>query len=139
MTKSRLLSTGQTLTVLLLPVTMLGMLTACGSDSGDASAPIQCPPTISRTITSANPTILVSYQEPTHQRNGDRLETLSHTTVYYDIGAGTIEHKKHSASSPSGGGTVESSLAIPVKDGEAVTANICVTATNSAGESPPTQ
>jgi hypothetical protein len=118
---------------------MLGMLTACGSDSDDASVPIQCPPTISKTITSANPTILVTYQEPTHQRNGERLDTLSHTTIYYDIGAGTVEYKKHSASSSAGGGTVASSLIIPVKEGETVTAQICVTASNSAGESPPTQ
>jgi hypothetical protein len=123
---------------MLLPVTMLGSLAACGSDSTVASVPVQCPPTVSKTVDSANPIILVSYQEPTHKLNGERLDSLSHTTVYYDTGGGTVEHRKHSATNVSGGGTVESSVTIPVKDGETATANICVTATSSGGESPPT-
>ena len=123
---------------LLLSVTVLGLLTACGSDSGDANVPVQCPPTISKVVDSTNPRIFLTYQEPTHQRNGERLETLSHTTIYYDIGGGTVEYSKRSASSPSGGGTVESTIILPLNPGETVTAQVCVTASNSAGESPPT-
>lgn len=139
MPQTHLPSRLQTLRMMLLSVAMFGMVTACGSDSGDPNVPVQCPPTVSKTVDSRNPRIHLTYQEPTQQRHGERLETLSHTTIYYDIGGGTIEYSKHSASSPFGGGTVKTTIILPLNPGETVTAQVCVTASNSAGESHPSQ
>lgn len=109
---------------------------ACASLGGEAgSGPRSCPPTVKKTLTYPDQTIRVRYVEPEMQVNGFPLTGLSHTTIYVDLGRGAVEQTKVAASSPSGGKPVERDLTIPLAPGQSVTAYVCVTATNTHGES----
>jgi len=65
--------------------------------------------------------------------NGQPLTNLSKTTIYHDVGKGLIKHKDIPASSPNGGGTVQETMSLSVKEGETIKITICVTATDSHG------
>jgi hypothetical protein len=111
---------------------------ACVSLSATSPASFRCPPTVRKLITADGNTIRIAYKEPTNQSNGIPLRTLSHTTIYYDVGHGTFEYTKQSATSVRGGGEVEREITIPVDPGKVLEVRVCVTATNSAREGAPT-
>ncbi|MEX5213337.1 MAG: hypothetical protein NW703_04145 [Nitrospiraceae bacterium] len=123
---------------ILLPI-MLSSLSSCTllDLAEGTSVRVDCSPSAPLPI-PANRTIPIRYTEPTLQQNGQPLHYLSHTTIYYNIGAGTKEYTKHSATSVAGGGPVAREVILPAGAGNSPTAKICVTATNSAGEGSPT-
>lgn len=102
------------------------------------TAPRSCPPTIQITLTEASVPFLVEYDEPNSQLDGTPLQTLSHTTIFLDDGHGAREYTKHSATSVRGGGHVRRQVWLPRGTPTPITLRICATATNSAGEGPPT-
>lgn len=103
-----------------------------------ATAPRSCPPTVQITLKDASAPFLLEYDEPANQLNGAPLQALSHTTIYLDDGHGAREFTKHSATSLRGGGHVRRQVSLPHGTSAPVTLRICVTATNTAGEGPPT-
>lgn len=122
--------------ILLLPI-MLSSLSSCTLlDITEGTTRIDCSPSAPLPI-PADRTIPIKYIEPTTNQHGQPLGYLSHTTIYYDVGGGAREYTKHSATTVTGGGLVARSVVIPAGAGNSLTAKICVTATNSAGEGPP--
>jgi hypothetical protein len=119
-------------------LTTIGTLSSCVSYEPKGRHEFRCPPTAPRiTLTPKHNTVAVSYREPAFQANGTPLRSLSHTTIYYDLGEGAVEYAKQTATSVYGGGEITRDISIPVKAGKTVEARVCITASNSAGEGPP--
>jgi hypothetical protein len=113
-------------------------VSACVSLPSSNRVPAHCPPTVQTTVTADRNTVRISYEEPVKQMNGMPLNTLSHTTIYYDIGDGAVEYTKHIATSVHGGGQVKREILVPVDPGKTLNVRLCITASNSAGEGLPT-
>ncbi len=97
-------------------------------------SPPPCRTTLKTTVTAKNPSITISYIEPTTQADGAQLTNLAMTTIYQDIGNGFVKTKDVPATSPEGGGKIIETLSIPVDPEEEKETTICVTSTNSVGQ-----
>jgi hypothetical protein len=82
-----------------------------------------------------------SYTEPSTDVDGVNIADLAYTNVYYRIGTQpAVRGPQVPASSPAGGGDVDTSLLVPVASGQRVNVAFWVTATDLAGlESAPTE
>jgi hypothetical protein len=75
-----------------------------------------------------------SYIEPSTDSDGGALVDLAYTNVYYKIGTGlAVRGPQVPASNVSGGGTINTSLLVPVSSGQRVNVGFWVTATDIAG------
>ncbi len=114
-------------------------VSGCALLAPESSAgPRHCPPTVQKVLAYPEKTFSVTYREPETQVNGERLQTLSHITLYLDDGRGAEEYTKVDATNRSGGREVSREVTIPLQPGERRTFTICANATNSAGPGPST-
>lgn len=81
-----------------------------------------------------------SYIEPSTDADGGALLDLAYTNVYYKIGINpSVRGPQVPASNVAGGGTINTSLLVPVSAGQRVNVGFWVTATDISGsESAPT-
>ena len=86
------------------------------------------------TITAQNPSITVSYKEPTTRADGTPLTNLAKTTIYRNQGSGFIRTKEVPATNAKGGGQISETVLIQVGPDQSIDTTICVTATNSFGQ-----
>ncbi len=78
--------------------------------------------------------------EPMTRVDGSPLTNLAKTTIYYDLGQGTVKAMDVRATAPTGGGHITERISIPIEEGREVFVPICVTATDTNGnEGPPTE
>lgn len=80
------------------------------------------------------------YTEPAVDADGGQLIDLAYTNVYYRIGTSpAVRGPQVPATSPAGGGLIDTSLLVPVASNQRVTIAFWVTATDLVGiESAPT-
>ncbi len=108
------------------------VVVGCTSLTGTGQAPLHCPSSVRTKISSAQPTVHVSYTEPSVTVEGDLLASLATTSIYYDLGRGRTLAKEVPATRPSGRGEISETITIPVtSDEQHVT--ICVTASDRGG------
>lgn len=93
-----------------------------------------CHTTAKMTITAQNPSITVSYKEPTTRVDGTPLTNLAKTTIYQNQGSGFIRTKEVPATNSKGGGQISETLLIQLGPDKSIDTTICVTATNSHGQ-----
>ena len=92
------------------------------------------------TIHASKPFVKITYREPTTKANGETLDNLVKTTIYYDLGKGWVKYKDIPASNPHGGGKVPmepkefEEIPFSISQGTTIQATICVTATNTHGQ-----
>jgi len=91
------------------------------------------------TLTLEGSIVGVSYEEPSTNKNGTSLTDLAHTTIYYDLGDGPVRGPDVFGASLAGGGSIISSILIPVLEDMEADVDIWITATdtssNESGES----
>lgn len=85
------------------------------------------------TVTVTGTEVTVVYTEPTTNENGSTLVDLNNTSIYYDMGSGTVKVADVPAISLTGGGTVSQVITIPVLDQQEANVNIWATATDLVG------
>lgn len=105
-----------------------GCVSLVGTRGGDLS----CPDSVQAKVSEAQPTVRVSYTEPSTTVEGTPLTDLSKTTIYYDLGEGRILAKDILATKPTGGGAISETILIPIGKKEQ-SVKICVTATDQLG------
>jgi hypothetical protein len=89
-------------------------------------------------VTAINPTVTVSYTEPTSNAAGLPLTNLAKTTIYYDVGNGLVRAKEVPATRATGGGTITQTISIPLEQKREAAVCVFITATNTEGaEGPP--
>jgi hypothetical protein len=108
------------------------LIVGCTSLPGTGEAPLHCPSSVQAKIKAAQPTVHVSYTEPSVTVEGDLLTSLAKTSIYYDLGRGRTLAKEVPATRPSGGGEISEIITIPVTSGEQ-RVKICVTASDYNG------
>ena len=96
-------------------------------------SPPPCLTTAKTTVTSKQPSITISYVEPTTQVDGTPLTNLAKTSIYRNAGKGFIKTKDVPATSGMGGGKITETLSVAVDPGQSIDLTICVTATNNLG------
>lgn len=75
-----------------------------------------------------------SYREPVVDQDGGPLTDLAYTNVYYKINtAPSVRGPQVTASNTRGGGTINTSLLVPVSAGQKVNVGFWVTATDLSG------
>lgn len=81
------------------------------------------------------------YTEPAVDADGGPIIDLAYTNVYYKIGSSpAVRGPQVPATSPAGGGVIDTTLLVPVAANQRVTIAFWVTATDLVGiESAPTQ
>lgn len=108
------------------------VVVGCTSLTGTAEAPLHCSSSVQAKVSVAQPTVHVSYTEPSLTVEGNSLTGLAKTSIYYDLGRGRTLAKEVPATRPSGGGEISETITIPVtSDEQHVT--ICVTASDRNG------
>ena len=105
----------------------------CAGSIGSEAATLHCPDSIQAKVSAAQPTVPVSYREPSLTLKGNPLESLAKTSIYYDLGDGRTLAKEVPATRSSGGGEISESITVPVKSKDAQSVKICVTATDRDG------
>jgi len=85
-------------------------------------------------IQASNPSLTVSYVEPTTNANGQPLTNLAKTTIYHDLGKGLLKYKDIPATKPQGGGTIQEKILLTLPKEVSMQVTICVTATNTHGQ-----
>ena len=101
--------------------------------------PTPCTPSPEIRVKSTNPTITVSYREPTTNKDGTPLTDLKWTTIYFGLKKDSVKAIDVWTNDARGGGSVEiQDIPIPVRQNEEVLEVLCVTATDWSGnEEPP--
>ena len=85
------------------------------------------------TFTVTGTEVTVGYDEPTQNTDNSALTDLDHTTIYYDKGAGPVAEATVPATAPTGGGTITTTITVPVLAGEEADVNFWVTASDQSG------
>ncbi len=99
---------------------------------------LNCRASNTKRVTAADPTVTVTYTEPTTNAVGLSLTNLAKTTIYYDMGDGAVRAKEVPASRATGGGVITQTISIPLQQKPEATVCVFVTATNTQGaEGPP--
>lgn len=101
--------------------------------------PAPCTPSPEIHVKSTNPTITISYREPTTNKDGTPLTDLKWTTIYFGLKKDSVKAIDVWTKDARGRGSVEiQDIPIPVKKDEEVLEVLCVTATDWSGnEEPP--
>lgn len=121
----------------LVIITLAVMAGGCATASPASVAGPPCPGGTEATVSPAKGTVMVSYTEPTANIAGKPLQSLTKTTIYYDLGAGRVAAKEVPATKASGGGHIVETITVPVKGSQDARARICVTATDGNGNESP--
>jgi len=92
-------------------------------------------------VDNATVRVDAEYTEPTVDVDGGPIEDLAFTTIHYRINGGVTEVAQDVlASSPTGGGVIQTSLLLPIAKGFKAVVDFWITATDTAGlEGPATQ
>lgn len=78
--------------------------------------------------------LTASYVESSQDADGTALTDLAYTNVYYQIGsAPPVRGPQVPASAPSGGGTISTTILVPVAAGSKATITAWVTETDTLG------
>jgi hypothetical protein len=110
------------------------LLVACSQvPSPQPASPFSCRVSSTKRVTATDPTVTVSYTEPTTNAAGLPLTNLAKTTIYYDMGAGPVRAREVPASRETGGGAITQTISIPLKQKPEATVCVFVTATNTEG------
>lgn len=94
---------------------------------------LHCPDSVQAMVSAAQPTVHVSYREPSLTVGGDSLTSLAKTNIYYDLGDGRTLAKEVPATKPSGDGEISETITVAVKSKDPQSVKICVTATDHDG------
>lgn len=73
----------------------------------------------------------VMFIEPDTNADGTPLTDLDHTTIYYDIGQGTVKALDIPATAATGGGMIAQQISVSVGDTTVATISIWATATDT--------
>ena len=122
-------------TVLLLCAT--SVMWGCKSRERASLHSVPCQNSVQAKVTAANPTVTLSYTEPSVSVGGGALNDLAKTSIYYDLGRGRRLVKEVPATKPTGGGQISETIAIPVESQGEHPVAICVTATDLHGNESP--
>lgn len=109
------------------------LLVGCASFMGGGAPTLHCPDSIQVKVSAAQPTVHLSYREPSFTLKGNPLASLAKTSIYYDLGDGRTLAKEIPATRSSGGGEISESITVPVKSKDPQSVKICVTATDRDG------
>lgn len=123
---------GRSALILILGGTTVLSVGCAGSIGSDAAA-LHCPDSIQAKVSAAQPTVHVSYREPSFTVKGNPITSLAKTSIYYDLGNGRTLAKEVPATRPSGGGELSEAITIPVKSKDPQSVKICITATDRDG------
>lgn len=85
------------------------------------------------TVNASQPSVTVSYVEPTTKANGQKLTNLAKTTIYHDSGNGLVKYQDIPATNPQGGGAIQEKIHFTISAGTSIQVTICVTATDTNG------
>lgn len=80
------------------------------------------------TLSLTGAEVTVEYDEPTTNEDGSALSDLQKTTVFYDMGGGTVKASDVPATSVSGGGHITEKVTVPVTSGQERDVQFWVTA-----------
>jgi hypothetical protein len=105
----------------------------CATQAASVAGNPRCPDTVQAKVGPAKPSVTVSYTEPSVKPAGNEWQGLAKTTIYYDLGTGRIVAKEIPATTPTGGGQVKQTIAVPLPERKETTVRICVTATDRRG------
>lgn len=109
------------------------LLVGCASFMGSGASTLHCPDSVQAKVSAAQPTVHVSYTEPSFTLKGNPLVSLAKTSIYYDLGNGRTLAKEVPATRSSGGGEISETITVTVKSNDAQSVKICVTATDRDG------
>ena len=118
---------------LILLLCSIQIVVGCTSLTGTAEAPLHCPNSVQAKVSAAQPTVHVSYTEPSVTVKDDSLASLAKTSIYYDLGHGRILAKEVPATQSSGGGEISETITIPISSKDELSVTICVTASDRSG------
>lgn len=85
------------------------------------------------TVTVTGTQVTVTYDEPTTNEDGTALVDLDHTSIYYDMGSGTVKAIDVPATSLTGGGTISQIITVPVLAQQEANVSIWATAIDLVG------
>ncbi|MDF0664987.1 MAG: hypothetical protein P0119_02815 [Nitrospira sp.] len=109
------------------------LLVGCASFMGSGASTLHCPDSVQAKVSAAQPTVHVSYTEPSFTLKGNPLVSLAKTSIYYDLGNGRTLAKEVPATRSSGGGEISETITVAVASKDAQSVKICVTATDRDG------
>jgi hypothetical protein len=109
------------------------LFVGCASLIESGAATLHCPDSVQTKVSAAQPTVHVSYTEPSLSVDGSSLTDLSKTSIYYDLGDGRTLAKEVPATRSSGAGEISETITVPVKSEDTQSVKICVTATDRNG------
>ncbi len=109
------------------------LFVGCASLIESGAATLHCPDSVQAKVSAAQPTVHVSYTEPSLSVDGSSLTDLSKTSIYYDLGDGRTLAKEVPATRSSGAGEISETITVPVKSEDTQSVKICVTATDRNG------
>lgn len=110
-----------------------GVVAGSGAVTESGADMLHCPDSVQAMVSAAQPTVRVSYREPSLTVGGDSLTSLAKTNIYYDLGDGRTLAKEVPATQPSGDGQISETIMVPVKSKDTQPVKICVTATDRDG------
>lgn len=110
-----------------------GAATESGAVAESGAITLHCPDLVQVKVSAAQPTVHVSYREPSLTVAGDSLTSLTKTSIYYDLGNGRTLAKEVPATRSSGDGEISETITVAVKSKDAQSVKICVTATDRNG------
>ena len=84
------------------------------------------------TLTLSGTEIKVEYNEPTTNADGTSLMDLDKTTIYYDKGQGTVKAGDILTTRVTGGGTINTTVTIPITNGQEADVSVWATATDKS-------
>lgn len=85
-------------------------------------------------VDAATVRVAGQYTEPVIDQDGGPLADLAYTNVYYKIGANpAVRGAQTPATAPTGGGVIDTTLLVPVAQGQRVNVGFWVTATDVVG------
>lgn len=109
------------------------LLVSCASLMGSGAPTLHCPDAVQAKVSAAQPTVHVSYREPSFTSKDNPLTSLAKTSIYYDLGNGRTLAKEVPATRSSGGGEISETITVAVKSKDTQSVKICVTATDRDG------
>ena len=90
-------------------------------------------PVYALTVTATGVDLTVSYTEPATNVNDSLITDADHTSIYFDIGAGTVKALDVPATSINSGGEIVQNISIPIIDGQESDVSVWATSSDISG------